>query len=1137
MASNGVEDVTLESDGTVRVDSPVAKPPRCFAPSTLQRRFKYLASPRGPIQCGPGTRNNVRDFQDRIHFFSGIPPQRAYLSVSTTANGASTSEVATRIALHSSVSLPFDSPCVLEQTIHSYRPNWRLESFKFKSGILGKRAFSSPQPAVSPVNPVSPHCPTPPKANSLEPLNRTETDMPFTQRPSQTNKPAINTNTFMRPTSAKVPSYHKLDSNAIQTYLTASHYYGDKGDSKIENRATKFNGPMPFLIHTNSLKTSPSTMSQEKRKDMILEEISWQAHTSEGCATPLKAERMACKSEGSISHSLEKAGNVNSEIMLTEAVRRMSGNSSANNIMWNGLCRQLQGHEGHSEDAQLSHSNERKATESPQGESIPQSPAKTCNSCLISGDSDGNRMQMQAVESLSIINAHIFSNLSGAVVTKGNVDAMQQRREPQKTNSSQMASVSLVTTQISAIQLNKETKSHKSEDERVDMEMKEFGADNDEMQHYLDEDGDEEELPDALEDEDNSQDDDESDCSSVNEESSTSSVVVYRSCMEDSSQACLNDSRVLKPALVPSLFSMKPPTIYFSTPDEKVALLPLKQRKLLRWKMSSVTPNVVRHTIARSHFKVTKRNHDWLGCWGHHMKSPGFKAIREYQKLNHFPGSFQIGRKDRLWRNLSKMQARFGKREFNFFPQSYVLPQDIKLLKKSWEEAGSKQKWIVKPPASARGIGIQVIHKWNQLPRRRPLLVQKYLNKPYLINGCKFDLRIYVYVTSYDPLRIYMFTDGLVRFASCKYSTSMRSLSNKFMHLTNYSVNKKNSEYKPNSDEKACQGHKWALKALWNYLSQKGVSTNAIWEKIKDIVIKTIIASDPYVNSLMKMHVRRPYCCHELFGFDIMLDENLKPWILEVNISPSLHSNSALDVAIKGQMIRDLLNLAGFVLPLKGDVTGSRVISSTSSMSGHMKERTRYTAELSSDEKVKRAYFLSQRFAEQEFYSSILEVLTLEDVRVLSETEDEFCRRGEFERVYPSFSSSRYLRFFEQPRYLNILLNQWEQKYYPNKVRGIELLRNLCQKGVHLGTTSDPAHVWSKSHSIQKPDAPVNGIVKQESVRVSTSVQRKKCDELTRDLEQISSSQSLPTIGDLGTKDYLLLPPTPNSLRDITQAL
>lgn len=45
----------------------------------------------------------------------------------------------------------------------------------------------------------------------------------------------------------------------------------------------------------------------------------------------------------------------------------------------------------------------------------------------------------------------------------------------------------------------------------------------------------------------------------------------------------------------------------------------------------------------------------------------------------------------------------------------------------------------------------------------------RYLHKPYLISGNKFDLRIYVYVTSYDPLRIYIFNDGLVRFASCKW--------------------------------------------------------------------------------------------------------------------------------------------------------------------------------------------------------------------------------------------------------------------------------------------------------------------------------------------------------------------------------
>lgn len=73
----------------------------------------------------------------------------------------------------------------------------------------------------------------------------------------------------------------------------------------------------------------------------------------------------------------------------------------------------------------------------------------------------------------------------------------------------------------------------------------------------------------------------------------------------------------------------------------------------------------------------------------------------------------------------------------------------------------------------------------------------------------------------------------------------------------------------------------------------------------------------------------------------------------------------------------------------------------------------------------------------QDFCATILDVLTPDDVRVLAESEDELCRKGDFERVFPSHASSRYLRFFEQPRYLNILLNQWEQKYWLNRSRGV----------------------------------------------------------------------------------------------------
>lgn len=67
-----------------------------------------------------------------------------------------------------------------------------------------------------------------------------------------------------------------------------------------------------------------------------------------------------------------------------------------------------------------------------------------------------------------------------------------------------------------------------------------------------------------------------------------------------------------------------------------------------------------------------------------------------FLQINHFPGTFQIGRKDRLWRNLYRLQARVGKKNCDFVPHTYVLPPDLPLLKRVWEEGG-KQKWILKP--------------------------------------------------------------------------------------------------------------------------------------------------------------------------------------------------------------------------------------------------------------------------------------------------------------------------------------------------------------------------------------------------------------------------------------------------------
>ncbi|XP_064792588.1 tubulin monoglutamylase TTLL4-like [Oncorhynchus masou masou] len=302
-----------------------------------------------------------------------------------------------------------------------------------------------------------------------------------------------------------------------------------------------------------------------------------------------------------------------------------------------------------------------------------------------------------------------------------------------------------------------------------------------------------------------------------------------------------------------------------------------------------------------------------------------------------------------------------------------------------------------------------------------------------------------------------------------------------------------------------------------------------------------MIRSDPFVmggscHELFGFDICKPQAlgsvnispsCHELFGFDIMLDENLKPWVLEVNISPSLHSSTALDVAIKGQMIRDVLNLAGFLLPQREEVLPS-ASSSASSLCGGTRERSR--PEISTDEKVKRAFYLSQRFADQDLFSSILDVLTPEDVRVLAETEDELSRKGEFERVFPSHSSSRYLRFFKQPRYLNILLNQWETKYGQNRREGVCVLRSLCQKGVHLGTT-DPAHLWSKSTYVPKSDHP-----RQEPRRSSVVVSHRSRPQ--PDQEEYCFSQEVTTslLGSsspsLATESTASVPPRDEEFQD-----
>lgn len=89
-----------------------------------------------------------------------------------------------------------------------------------------------------------------------------------------------------------------------------------------------------------------------------------------------------------------------------------------------------------------------------------------------------------------------------------------------------------------------------------------------------------------------------------------------------------------------------------------------------------------------------------------------------------------------------------------------------------------------------------------------------------------------------------------------------------------------------------------------------GVDYNEVFDRIKDVIIKTLIAVEPHIVTNMKQ-TRHRNACFELYGFDIILDDKLKPWLLEVNVCPSLSSSSPLDKQIKTMLLCDVLHIIG----------------------------------------------------------------------------------------------------------------------------------------------------------------------------------------------------------------------------------
>ncbi|XP_063681527.1 probable tubulin polyglutamylase TTLL2 isoform X2 [Bolinopsis microptera] len=340
----------------------------------------------------------------------------------------------------------------------------------------------------------------------------------------------------------------------------------------------------------------------------------------------------------------------------------------------------------------------------------------------------------------------------------------------------------------------------------------------------------------------------------------------------------------------------------------------------LFYKTDNGIPQLLSKALNQEQFKEvpeTHRNDQWNLYWrGSGFTLSDYKNVKTWQILNHFPKGNTITRKDSLARCLKRMRMVHGT-IFNFFPVSFNLPNDYTKFLSYFSKIQSKkgkQVWICKPSDLSRGRGIFLFDNISDLLYDGSTVVQRYIEDPYLIGGYKFDLRLYAVVTSYHPLRIYLHQDGLVRFSTEKYAGSV--IHNKFAHLTNTSINRNGPNYNVEK-ERVGAGCKWSISQLRAYFQQCSVDDRLAWERIKHMISLTILMQANSIPESAKQ-------CIELYGFDIILDKKLKPWLLEVNFTPALGNDCSADVAVKLPMLVDLLTLAKQKITLPRPVTDHR---------------------------------------------------------------------------------------------------------------------------------------------------------------------------------------------------------------------
>ena len=176
------------------------------------------------------------------------------------------------------------------------------------------------------------------------------------------------------------------------------------------------------------------------------------------------------------------------------------------------------------------------------------------------------------------------------------------------------------------------------------------------------------------------------------------------------------------------------------------------------------------------------------------------------------------------------------------------------------------------------------------------LIVQKYLDKPLLYNNRKFDIRCFVLV-DYN-LNLYFFKEGHLKGSSELYNLNDN---NKFIYITNYSLQKKSSKF-----ETYEEGNEISYNDFKKFLISQNISLDNFNNIINQMKLLVEISMKAVGKKLLKTN---PVLSFEIFGYDFIIDNEFKPWILEINNNPGLAISSPVIEKIIPRMLDDAFRL------------------------------------------------------------------------------------------------------------------------------------------------------------------------------------------------------------------------------------